>query len=163
VRAPASAGGCWHGYAFVGADTKSTASPKDFSTCTATCPLTLTGSVAAGDASYAFLGFNVNQASTGGTAAAVTPTGAGLVVSWTGSFTGLRIQLNADATGTLFWCAPLPATGPATIPYASLMTQCWGTTGTAYAKQPIIAVELSLPGSTAAQAANLTLTSITEN
>jgi hypothetical protein len=51
------------------------------------------------------------------------------------------------------------------IPYGSFTQQCYNTPpGTAYAKQPIMSVQLNIPGDNVAgsKAVNLTLTSVTE-
>src|SRR5262249_39464299 len=96
----------------------------------------------------------------------VAPTGTGIKVSFANSSTAsvLRVQLAADTTGTTFWCYTVTGTSPLTIPYTSFTQQCYATpTGPAYAKQPILSVQLSVPGdSTGAKTLNVSLLSVNE-
>ena len=57
----------------------------------------------------------------------------------------VRVALNADATGTTSWCAAV-TTSPATIPYSGFTQACYTPGGAVYAKQPIVSVQLSVPG-----------------
>ena len=131
--------------------------------------LTMTGTVGAATAanSYAgsaYLGFNVGQEAGSTTPGPVTPKGSGITVTFTNtSGSKIRVQLNADATGTTFWCADV-TTSPATLAYSAFTQQCYNTPpGPAYAKAPIQSVSLSVPGGAAAAAVNVTLVSVTEN
>ena len=64
--------------------------------------------------------------------------------------------------GATRWCATLTAS-PATIPYTMFNTTCWEpASGTAYAKQPIEAVQLVAPGDMAAAPLDMTLVSVKE-
>jgi hypothetical protein len=152
VKAKGAGTACWHGYAFADATkSTSTADPKSFGSCGAGCKLCFKGSVGATVNDVAFIGFNLSQ-SPGSTATAnVTPTGAGLTVSFTktGTFP-LRVQIQAKAaTAETRWCYTIPATAtsPVTIPYAMFNTECWeGGAGTAYAKGQIEAIMLLIPG-----------------
>jgi hypothetical protein len=169
VTVPAMGGVCWSGYAFAGGDSTSTVTPTSFMTCGIGCMLKATGtvgaSVAPAYAGNAYLGFSIAQPSGGGSPGTVAPTGTGIKVSFTNSSatTTLRVQLAADATGTTFWCYTVTGASPVTIPYAMLRTMCWDTTmGTAYAKQPVMSIQLSIPGDATAKALNLTLTGVTE-
>lgn len=169
VKAPVATG-CWHGYAFAGADATSTAMPTTFETCGAGCVLSFSGSVAmsATFSSTAYIGFNIGQAANG-TSGTVVPAGTGLTVNFTNAGgSPLRVQMQGatgDTVATDRWCADLVgAAGPVTIPYTSFNTECWApvTTG-AYAKQPIKAIQLVIPGSDmAAVPFDVTLTSVTE-
>lgn len=113
--------------------------------------------------SYAGVGFSLAQdQSSGSTTARVTPTGKSLTVSFTGSTSApLRVQLSDGSTN---WCCNITAS-PVTIPYGSFNTRCFDATpdGTAYAKQAITALQLTVPGGAAAQPYNISLTSVTEN
>ena len=169
VTLPAVGGACWSGYAYDGGDASSTIMPGKFSTCGMPCMLTMTGTVGAATAanSYAgtaYLGFNVGQDAGSTTPGTVTPKGSGITVTFTNtSASKIRVQLNADSTGTTFWCADV-TTSPAVIPYTSFTQQCYNTpTGPAYAKGAIQSIALSVPGGPAAAAVNITLVSVTEN
>lgn len=169
VKAPIAGGGCWHGYAFAGADTASTAMPTSFAMCGAGCMLRFSGSVAASAtfSGTAYLGFNVGQAANG-TSGTVVPAGAGLTVNFTNTGgSPLRVQIQGptgDTVATDRWCADLVgAAGPVTVPYTTFNTMCWDNSGTAYAKQPIKAIQLVIPGSDMeAVPFDVTLTSVTE-
>jgi hypothetical protein len=47
-----------------------------------------------------------------------------------------------------------------TVPYTTFNTACWDNSGTAYAKQPIEAVQLVAPGDMAAAPLDMTLVSV---
>jgi hypothetical protein len=144
--------------------------PTTFETCGAGCVLAFSGSVAmsATFSSTAYIGFNIGQAANG-TNGTVVPAGTGLTVNYTNAGgSPLRVQMQGptgDTVATDRWCADLvAAAGPVTIPYTSFNTECWApvTTG-AYAKQPIKAVQLVIPGSDmAAVPFDVTLVSVTE-
>jgi hypothetical protein len=170
VKAPVAGGGCWHGYAFAGADPTSTAMPTTFEACGAGCVLRFSGSVApsATFSGTAYIGFNIGQAANG-TSGTVVPAGTGLIVNFTNTGgSPLRVQMQGptgDTVATDRWCADLVgATGPVTIPYTMFNTQCWvGGAGTAYAKQPIKAVQLVIPGADVDPVAfDVTITSVSE-
>ena len=70
VSAPAANGTCWNGYAYNFADALGTTitppTSMTYASCTTTCALTATGMVAAATAAnsyatYAGIGFNINQ------------------------------------------------------------------------------------------------------
>jgi hypothetical protein len=116
-------------------------------------------------AGYSYLGFNIGQNNSGGAAAAVTPTGSGITVTYTntGNAPVVRVALNADANGTTSYCAAVTSS-PATIKYSAFTQQCYNTTpGPAYTKTGIVSVQLSVPGAMAASTVNITLNSVVEN
>jgi hypothetical protein len=131
--------------------------------CGANCLLRITGTLGVANANnnYAgvvFLGFNVHQPA-GSTQGTIAPTGNSLQVAYTkvsGPAT-VRVQIQA---GNARWCAIL-GTSPATIPYGTFNTACWEpTSGTAYAKQPIEALQLVAPGDLTAHPIDITLVSV---
>ncbi len=167
VTAPAVAGACWHGYAFTGSDSGSALSPLNFSTCGTPCMLRISGTVGPATLAnnylgYAYLGINLGQdISTTGTPT-ITPAGSSLTVTFAAS-TGslpLRAQLTAGSTQ---YCYAITAASPITIPYTAFKTECWATTGTAYAKQPIQNFQLVVPGGATATSVSVTILSIMEN
>jgi len=170
VTMPAVGGGCWTGFASDGGDAGSTIMPGSFSTCGSPCMLTMTGTLNASNmansyAGYSYLGFNVGQDSGGTAVAAVTPKGSGVTVTFTNTSSAptVRVALNADSTGTTSWCAAV-TTSPATVAYTAFTQQCYNTpTGAAYAKQPIVSVQLSVPGGATSGPVNVTLVSVKEN
>jgi hypothetical protein len=170
VQMPVQGGNCWSGYPYTYADTFGTAvmpmSPTPgFSTCGAGCMLKMTGNivaVAGMNYSYAGMGFNLGQTSSGSTNTPVAPRGSGLTFNFANT-TGGGVVLRAQVTnGTSTWCTDI-TTSPAVIPYSSFHVACYNTPpGAAYAKEPITAIEMNLAGGTMAGAINLTLTSVTE-
>ncbi|HTB61700.1 MAG TPA: hypothetical protein VLC06_27760 [Polyangia bacterium] len=169
VSMPAVGGGCWSGFASDGGDAGSTIAPGAFSTCGMPCMLTMTGmlnaSVSPNYAGYSYLGFNIGQDSVGGAAMTVTPQGSGLTVTFTNTSNAptVRVALNADAAGTTSYCAAVTSS-PATIKYSAFTEQCYNATpGPAYAKTPIISVQLSVPGGATTAPVNITLVSVVEN
>jgi hypothetical protein len=103
---------------------------------------------------WAAMGFNLNQEARSNQVGTWNPVGTtGLVVRVTrrASFP-LRLYLD-DASGKR-WCRDLPGTEPSTTPkeysysWQDFTTECWNTLapGTAYAKEPITAVTLLVPG-----------------
>jgi hypothetical protein len=174
VTAPAAGGTCWHGYAYnfadaLGTTTVTPGTAMTYATCSTTCPLTAMGSVAIASAAnsyatYAGIGFNINQDLAGGTATpTLTPAGSSLTIAFTaGSGTPLRAQIS---DGTTIWCYGITGASPVTIPYASFNTKCYDTPadGTAYAKNPISSFQLQVPGGAAAVTYNIALTSVKEN
>lgn len=161
VRAPGTSG-CWHGYAYASGDSGSTVTPESFETCGSGCTLHVTGTVGAANADnnyagYVVVGFNISQASGGGTVETTTPSGSSLTMTFTKvSGPDLRVQLQSGSTT---WCASVTSS-PATVAYTDFNTECWeGGAGTAYAMQPIDAVQLSLPGAETATPFDVTLVS----
>jgi hypothetical protein len=106
------------------------------------------GSVSAGDASFALLGFNLNEPLGASDPGTVVPTGAAVTVNFTRSgMFPLRVQLSGATDQR--WCVELGlATGPVTIPWNMFRTQCWATTGTPYGGQGLRAIEIVVPGAT---------------
>ena len=146
VRAPMKGGACWHGYASAGADAASTGMPTSFAMCGAGCMLKVAGSLAAADDSYAYLGFNVNQANGASTFTTVKPTGTSVKITFTNTGgSKLRAQI---AAGSTRWCTDL-TTSPATIAWTAFKTECWGTTGKAYAMEAIDQIQINVPGAAA--------------
>ena len=171
VRAP-GASGCWHGYASAGKgamDMESSISPTSFAMCGMNCMLRVSGMLgtATMENNYTgvvFLGFNINEATGGGTKGTFTPAGSGLVVTYTntGASPTVRVQISSGSSDATRWCATL-TTSPATIPYTMFNTKCWNTAETgaaAYAKTPIDTVQLVLPGADTASAFDITLVSV---
>jgi hypothetical protein len=173
VFMPAVGGTCWHGYAYNFADAMSTITPgttMTYATCTTTCALTAMGTVAIANAAnnyatYAGIGFNINQDQAGGTAApTLVPAGTSLTITFTGT-TGtspLRAQIS---DGTTNWCYAITGASPVTIPYTSFNTKCYDTPadGVAYAKNPINAFQLQVAGAATAGTYNIALTGMKEN
>jgi len=145
----------WHGFAWTGAGPEgvSTISPASFSDLKAGASLCATGSVGADPnyGGYAMIGINVGQSNTGEAEppnAEITPTGTGLYVSLTNhASNSFRIQIQ-DAQGADSadhrWCAVYSA--PGVIPWSDFNTKCWDRSGTGYAKQPINAILVMVPG-----------------
>jgi hypothetical protein len=162
--------GAWHGYAWTSAvGAGSTISPTTFDAVAVSAPLCVSGSVGAlADFSgVALLGVNLNQEKLGNAPAlAIMPTKNGLVVSVTNTGASpLRVQVQGANGGTdpnERWCAPLAGTG-GFIPWTSFNTKCWDGSGTAYAKQAIVAAMILVPGSdTAAVKYDFCLNSVAE-
>jgi hypothetical protein len=166
VRSPGTMG-CLHGYAYSGGDAGSMlTTPTSFGTCGMPCMLRVAGTLGPANAAnmYAgvvYLGFNVNQAAGATTPGVIAPTGTGLQVTFTkvaGPAT-IRVQIQtAGGASATRWCANL-TTSPMTIPYTMFNTQCWDNLGTAYAKQPIEAIQLVAPGAETAGPIDMTLVS----
>ena len=152
-----------YGYTFTGPATasKATITPATFTTETSLCA---SGMITPDTtyASVAGMGMNVNQevgtTATEPPAMTVVTSGTGLTIN-VGSVTGLTLaagsgsQLRAQVkTATGDFCAPLPAMGPQTIPWAMFNSKCWNTAeagAVAFtAGTAIKAVELIVPSST---------------
>ncbi|MEP6654285.1 MAG: hypothetical protein ABJA82_13055, partial [Myxococcales bacterium] len=150
------AGWMGYGYTYVGpmVGSKATITPATFEGLTQLCA---TGSIAADPtfASVAGMGFSVNQANTPMPPILTAPTsGTGLSINV--SVTGLTLapgagsQLRAQlkSAGGDF-CAPIPAAGTSTIPWASFNKTCWDTTAVGNAAfvagTAITAVEVLVP------------------
>jgi glycosyl hydrolase family 12 len=166
--------GAWHGYAWTGDDALNigtTRSVQDYAMLAAGTPFCLSGVVGpdpestpgAGDGfgGVALLGFNIQQdafAAVEGaapTVGAATPTGLGVAVNYTKTAgQTLRIQLqgpNGETDANQRWCAELAAPqGPDFVLYEDFRTNCWleptDTASVRYAKQPISAVVMTVPG-----------------
>jgi hypothetical protein len=140
--------GTWSGYGYTYKYGTATIAPGMGNGCFAAAKFCANGSVPAADDSGAGLGWNIAQmlnSMTMATVAITTP----VKISFAGGVAGMRAQLSASAT--VSYCYPLTAAeitaGSATIPAASFKTECWGTTGTAYAGTPIAAIQVVVPGS----------------
>jgi hypothetical protein len=128
-------------------------SPTTFAACGNPCMLCGSGIVAP-DLLYsgvAFLGINLNQMADSEVASAVTPTGSALTVSFSNpGGSALRVQLGGPngATSALErWCYTLTgASGTVTIPYSSFNTTCWDGLGAAYNREPLMNIQLLVPG-----------------
>ena len=143
----------WSGYGYTYKYGAATIAPGTGDGCFAAAKFCANGSVPAADTSGAGLGWPIAQmlnSPTKSTVAITTP----VKISFAGGVAGMRAQLSASAT--VSYCYPLTAAeitaGTATIPLASFKTECWGTTGTAYAGTPIEAIMVVVPGSTAGAA-----------
>ncbi len=171
VTTPALGGGCWRGHAYTSAPVAgSSISPTDFSTCTDPCSLCASGSVAA-DIDYAgiaLLGFNLAQELDTETAGTVVPTGSGLLVNFTNSGgSALRVQIAGPNAATLAsdrWCVEVSGTaGSVMIPWTSFNTTCWDGLGTYYAREPLMGIQLLVPGDdTLATSFAMCMNSVTE-
>ena len=148
--------GSWRGYPWTAASSGSTITPVNFSGQAANSPLCVSGSVApAADYSgYAMVGVNLNQAPAATASVnTVVPTGTGVTVNVSnpgGSV--LRVQIagpTGDTDATDRWCAPITGTG-GFMPWSSFNTACWDGSGTAYNKQPIKQLDISVPGDSVA-------------
>jgi len=118
----------WHGYLYTGTyGTNATIMPPMFGMATGASAC-VSGNVNM-DPAYAsgsFLGWNLNQATTGGAGSempAVT-SGAGVQLTIAGTVAGFRVEL-IDATAVSY-CYVIPAggTSPLPIPWASFKTNC---------------------------------------
>ncbi|MEO8177470.1 MAG: hypothetical protein ABI895_01430 [Deltaproteobacteria bacterium] len=160
----------WHGSAWTYSDPATTRSSMDYSMLARNTPFCLNGAVApsADYSGVASIGFNINQAPFGAVAGQeppkqeVVPTEMGVAVNYTKTAGQvLRIQLQSIAGETSEdgrWCAELTeVNGPAFVPYTAFRTRCWFSaanastpaqiaTSVAYARQPIAAVVLTVPG-----------------
>ncbi len=166
VRMPAKNGACWSGYAFAGGDSTSTVmfpgGGKDFSMSMGRLEISGTVGSATGQNMYAgnvFFGFNVGQVVGSSTVGTITPTGTSLTITCTGCATPMmRAELFDNSTT---WCANL--TSGTAIPYSSFTQECYSIPpGAAYAKQPISAIEIEIPGASMAATYDLTVLSVTE-
>ena len=140
--------GAWMGYVWTAANgAGSTISPMDFAGQTTGMPRCVKGSVAA-TADYsgtAILGLNLSEG-TGVTSMTVTPTKAGVLVDVTNKAgSPLRFQIKSAINGGTEWCTALTGSG-GFIPWTSLRTKCWDSTGVAYNREPIAAAMVLVPG-----------------
>jgi hypothetical protein len=147
-----SGSGCWKGYAYTGTSTGSTVSPADFAACAGPCTICASGTLMA-DPTYessAWIGINLNQEYMTDVAGTVVPTSSALILGYTNAGgSPLRVQIggpNAATDPAERWCYALSAaSSEVTIPWSSFRTECWDTTGTAYAGQPIQSISLTFP------------------
>ena len=126
---------------------------------------TLNAAVSPTYAGYSYLGFNIGQDASGSANTAVTPKGSGITVTFTNTSAApvVRVALNADAAGATSYCAAVTSS-PATVKYSAFTQQCYNPTpGPAYAKTPIVSVQLSVPGGATSVSVNVTLVSVVEN
>jgi hypothetical protein len=129
---------------------------------------TVGAAVAPSYAGVGYVGFNLGQSAGGTGTPTVTPTGTGVTVTFTASTGGLplRVQLGADSTGAVSWCHTVmtPAAGTVTIPYAMFNRTCWDNLGAAYAKEPIVSLQMVVPGGAmATTGVSVTITGVKEN
>jgi hypothetical protein len=142
--------GNWKGYAWTAASPGSSITPSDFARVHGP-PLCATGTVASGVNNTAMVGINLNQVSGINTPAnTVVPTMAGVFVQVTNRTSAmLRVQVqgpNGATDANDRWCAPLFGTG-GFIPWDAFNTKCWDGSGTKYARQPLVAAMILVPGS----------------
>ncbi|MBN1652370.1 MAG: hypothetical protein JXA30_01195 [Deltaproteobacteria bacterium] len=155
--APVSGGGyitsgSWKGFAWTAAPSGATITPEDLSS-QAGFPLCVSGTVEPDSVNYAnlaILGWNINQ-DTGADPPTleVTPSGSGISISVSNpGASELRLQIqgpNGATDPNDRWCAVISGNG-GVIPYSDFNTECWvGGNGTAYSKQPIVAVMVLVP------------------
>ncbi len=97
---------------------------------------------------YAMIGVNLNQASTGGSPNPYTPTVGSITfnVSNPGGSTVYVTLMAADSTTR--WCYVLTSSNNSvTLPYSSFNTTCWDGKGTAYTGEPLTSLGLVVPPS----------------
>ncbi len=140
--------GLWGGYGFTRADT-GTVDPTDFEDVGDAGVLCASGSVDGGSYDYtAGVGFNLSQATSGGTVKTIEPTGSGVTVAFSNAgATVLRVQLEGASKR---WCYDISsASGSANIAYSDFVTECWegAENPVAYAKEAIKSLQLVIPGS----------------
>lgn len=144
--------GTWKGYAYTFGGSTTTISPGCDTAGTMPCFKTAGANLCASgtlgaDTTYnsiAGVGWNINQEKAAPNPVdTVVTTGTGIAVHAAGGTAGLRVSIS---DGTTEWCAPLPAGGSGTVPWASFNTKCWDGSGTAYtAGTPISKVQILLP------------------
>jgi hypothetical protein len=144
-------GGSWHGYAWTGTGGQASISPTDFGLVT-DFPLCASGRIEMGDPNVAMVGWNISQEEGVdpplGTTTPMNLATGGIFVSVTNPGSSrLRVQIEGPAGyPTEAWCAPITAGTNVFVPWSAFRTECWGTTGTAYAGEPIKAVIIMVPG-----------------
>jgi hypothetical protein len=138
--------GSWQGYVWTAVTGMGSAiDPISFKGHPAGQPRCVKGSVAPAEdySGTAILGFNLSEGP-GATMASITPTKTGVMIDIKiNTPSALRFQVKG---GSSEWCTPLNGAG-GFIPWASLRTECWGTTGQAYNNEPISAAMILVPGS----------------
>jgi hypothetical protein len=108
------------------------------------------GSVPADDKSGAGVGYTLSQPkATGSTSPTITPVAVTtpVHVKISGYQTGMRVNLTVS--DTVQYCANLTS-GDQTFALSDFKTECWGTTGTAYAGAAIQSIQIAVPGGAAA-------------
>jgi len=147
--------GAWMGYVWTSTSgAGSTITPMGFESQTTGMPRCVQGSVApqADFSGTAILGFNLSEGP-GVTSMTITPSKAGVVVEVEKRVDSpLRFQIKSAASGGTEWCADLSGSG-GFIAWDSLRTQCWTTTGTRYAREPIDSAMVLVPGTNSAAVA----------
>jgi hypothetical protein len=140
--------GAWMGYVWTSASGEgSTITPMDFELQTTGMPRCVSGSVgmAADFSSVAMLGFNLNEPS-GGMGTTIAPTKAGVTINVTNrAMSVLRLVVQSAATGGTQWCTNITGTG-GFISWDALRTECWGSTGMKYNREPIVSAMVLVPG-----------------
>jgi hypothetical protein len=143
--------GAWKGFAWTATSPNGgTIMPADYAAAF-DFPLCARGSVMAGDANVAMVGWNINQSTEMGAAAmSVTPELGGVTVRVTNpGGSELRLQLQGPSGATSAsdrWCAVIPGTG-GFIPFDAFNTECWsGGMGMSYRGQPLVAAIVLVPG-----------------
>jgi hypothetical protein len=157
--------GNWQGYAWTAASMGSSITPPNFAAVHGP-PFCAKGTVAAGVTNTAMLGVNLNQAAGINTQiATVTPTKAGVTVQvMNRTMATLRLQVQGPNGATDpedRWCAPIFGSG-GFIPWDAFNTKCWDGSGTKYARQPLTAAMILVPGSAAAVAFDFCLVDLGE-
>jgi hypothetical protein len=145
--------GDWHGFAWTATGGMGNIMPPNFGTVTMP-PLCASGELAAGNNNVAMVGININQASAANSPLmTVVPGLDGINISINNKATNqLRLQIqgpNGATDANQRWCAPIFGAG-GFIPWTAFNTKCWDGTGTAYKKEPIVAVMILVPGAAAA-------------
>jgi hypothetical protein len=140
--------GAWQGYVWASASgAGSNITPMDFAAQPTGMPRCVKGTVAA-TADYsgtAVLGFNLSEGM-GVTSMTITPSKAGVLIDIANKGSSpLRFQIKSAISGGTEWCAPITGNG-GFIPWNSLRTKCWESTGTAYDREPIASAMVLVPG-----------------
>lgn len=155
-RGPYFDSDAWRGYlwtAYHGEGT--TLTSTNFSAAKFEAPVCIKGLVAAtpDSSGNAMLGLNVDQAHRGDAPThTVVPSHEGVSVDVTNpGASPLRIQVHAPdgaTNGEGRWCAMVTGAG-GFIPWTQFNTACWDRSGKPYAREPISAALLLVPGNTA--------------
>jgi hypothetical protein len=140
--------GAWMGYVWTSVTGEgSTITPMDFAAQTTGMPRCVSGTVApiADFSNVAMLGFNLNEPS-GGMGTTIAPTKAGVTINVTNrAMSVLRLVVQSAATGGTQWCTNITGTG-GFISWDALRTECWGSTGMKYNREPIVSAMVLVPG-----------------
>ena len=145
--------GEFRGYAFTSASgTGTSISPMNFEARQAGQGLCAMGTVgpAADYSGTALVGVNVSQdMATGAMPRPIVPMKSGISVQVKNNAgSTLRVQIqgpNGATDAKQRWCAPISGNG-GFIPFSAFNTACWDNSGSAYAKQPIVAAMVLVPG-----------------
>jgi hypothetical protein len=141
--------GMWKGYGFTFKYGTATITPGSGTGCFEAAKFCASGTVPAADTAGAGLGWNLSQAQGTSTAAKVAVASA-VKISFAGLPAGSRVQLSESATVQYCYTLTTAESTSATIPLTSFKTECWGTTGVAYAGTPVEAIQVVVPGAAAA-------------